>query len=36
MFISKPVLTLALDRAKQLLMHLRVAISAGSYGDGDS
>jgi hypothetical protein len=35
MFISRPVLTLALDGAEKSLMHLRVAISAGSCGIGD-
>jgi hypothetical protein len=34
-FFSRPVLTLALDRAEKSLMHLRAAISAGSYGSGD-
>jgi hypothetical protein len=34
-FISRPVLTLALDRAKKSLMHLRAAITVGSCGGGD-
>jgi hypothetical protein len=33
-FISGPVLMMALDRAKKLLMHLQAAISAGSCGGG--
>jgi hypothetical protein len=35
MFVSKPVLTLALDGAEKSLMHLRAAISAGLCGGGD-
>jgi hypothetical protein len=35
MFISRPVLTLALDEAKKLLMHFQAAFSAGSCGGGD-
>jgi hypothetical protein len=35
MFVSRPVLTLALDGAEKLLMHLWVAISMGSCGNGD-
>jgi hypothetical protein len=35
MFISGPVLSLALDRAEKSLMHLRLAISAGLCGGGD-
>jgi hypothetical protein len=35
MFASGPVLMLALDGAKKLLMHLWAAISAGSCGSGD-
>jgi hypothetical protein len=35
MFVSGPVLTLALDRAEKSLMHLRVAISTGSCGGSD-
>jgi hypothetical protein len=35
MFISRPVLMLALDRTKKSLMHLRAAISVGSCGGGD-
>jgi hypothetical protein len=35
MFVSGPVLTLALDGAEKSLMHLRVAISVGSCGGGD-
>jgi hypothetical protein len=34
MFISGPVLMLALDGAKKSLMHLRVAINVGSCGGG--
>jgi hypothetical protein len=34
-FIFRLVLMLALDGAKKSLMHLRVAISAGSCGGGD-
>jgi hypothetical protein len=36
MFVSGPVLTLALDKAEKSLMHLRAAISAGLCGGGDS
>jgi hypothetical protein len=35
MFVSRPVLMLALDGAKKLLMHLQAAISAGLCGGGD-
>jgi hypothetical protein len=35
MFISGPVLTLALDGAEKSLVNLRAAISAGSCGGGD-
>jgi hypothetical protein len=35
MFVSRPVLMLALDRAEKSLMHLRAAISVGSCGGGD-
>jgi hypothetical protein len=35
MFVSRPVLTLALDGAEKSLMHLRAATSAGSCGGGD-
>jgi hypothetical protein len=35
MFVSGPVLTLALDGAEKLLMHLRADISACSCGGGD-
>jgi hypothetical protein len=35
MFISRPVLMLALDRAEKSLVHLQAAISAGSCGNGD-
>jgi hypothetical protein len=35
MFVSGPVLMLALDKAEKSLMHLRAAISAGSCGSGD-
>jgi hypothetical protein len=34
-FVSRPVLMLALDGAEKLLMHLWAAISAGSCGGGD-
>jgi hypothetical protein len=34
MFVSRPVLMLALDGAEKSLMHLRVAISAGSVAVG--
>jgi hypothetical protein len=34
-FASGPVLMLALDGTKKLLMHLRAAISVGSFGGGD-
>jgi hypothetical protein len=35
MFVSGPVLTLALDRPEKSLMHLLAAISVGSCGGGD-
>jgi hypothetical protein len=35
MFISGPVLALALGRAEKLLMHLRAAMSVGLCGGGD-
>jgi hypothetical protein len=35
MFISRLVLTLALDGAEKSLMHLQAAISAGFCGSGD-
>jgi hypothetical protein len=35
MFVSEPVLTLALDEAEKLLMHFWAAINAGSCGGGD-
>jgi hypothetical protein len=35
MFVSGPVLTLALDGAEKSLMHFQAAISAGSCGGGD-
>jgi hypothetical protein len=35
MFISRPVLTLALDGADKSLMHLQASISAGLCGGGD-
>jgi hypothetical protein len=35
MFISRPVLTLALDEAEKSLLHFWAAISAGSCGGGD-
>jgi hypothetical protein len=35
MFISRPVLTLALDGAEKSLMHLWAAISVGSCRGGD-
>jgi hypothetical protein len=35
MFVSRPVLTLALDGAEKSLMQLRAAISVGSGGGGD-
>jgi hypothetical protein len=35
MFVSKLVLTLALDRTKKSLMHIRAAISAGSCSGCD-
>jgi hypothetical protein len=35
MFVSRPVLMLALDGDEKSLMHLRVAISVGSCGGGD-
>jgi hypothetical protein len=35
MFVSRLVLTLALDGAEKSLMHLRAAISAGSCGGAD-
>jgi hypothetical protein len=35
MFISRPILTLELDGADKSLMHLQVAINAGSCGGGD-
>jgi hypothetical protein len=34
-FISRPVLTLALDGVEKLLMHLQAAIRVGSCGGGD-
>jgi hypothetical protein len=36
MFISGPVLMMALDEAEKSLMHLQAAISAGLCGGGDS
>jgi hypothetical protein len=35
MFVSGPVLMLALDGAKKSFMHFRPAISAGSCGNGE-
>jgi hypothetical protein len=35
MFVSRPVLMLALDGAEKSLMHLRAAISAGLCGGDD-
>jgi hypothetical protein len=35
MFVSGPVLTLALDEAEKSLMHLRAAINAGLCGGAD-
>jgi hypothetical protein len=35
MFVSGPILTLALDGAEKSLMHIRAAISAGLHGGGD-
>jgi hypothetical protein len=35
MFVSGPILMLALDGAEKLLMHIQAAISAGSHGGGD-
>jgi hypothetical protein len=35
MFVSGPVLMLALDGAQKLLMHFRVAISVVLCGGGD-
>jgi hypothetical protein len=35
MFISRPVLMLALDKGENSLMHLWAAISVGSGGGGD-
>jgi hypothetical protein len=35
MFVSEPVLKLALDGGEKSLMHLRAAISVGLWGGGD-